>query len=135
MKYYIAGPMTNQPYHNVPAFLEAAAVLRSDGLSVIVPCEMDGQEYMDKAMQDPTGKEKFGDTTWGDFLARDTKMIADEADAIVLLPEWHTSQGARLEAFVGMTLNYPIYFYGGDGVLRQCNYDNLLDGIKKELAA
>lgn len=134
MIYYIAGPMTGWPYHNVPAFLEAAKTLRSQGLECVVPIELDGSEYEKHCLNDPTGLAPCEDQrTWGDFLSRDVKAIADELDAVVLLPGWHTSKGARLETFVAMNLGYPIFFYGADGVLHQANYENLMEGISNAI--
>lgn len=104
MKWYIAGPMTGVPQHNVPAFQEAAKYLRRKGHECIVPIELDEAEYpgyIEKALADETGTCSFGDTTWGDFLARDVKTVSDDAEGVCLLTGWHKSKGARLEAYVG----------------------------------
>ena len=110
MKLYIAGPMTGRAYHNVPAFEAAATELRSQGHDCIVPIELDGDEYRDFCLADPTGRAEAPDErTWGDFLARDVKCIADEVEAVVVLPGWRDSKGARLETYVALLTGKPVY--------------------------
>lgn len=114
--YYLAGPMSGRPQFNYPLFIEAAKTLRGKGLTVVSPAEIDDPEDQKVALASKVGdlaefKNETGQT-WGDFLSRDVKMIADtDIDAIVLLPEWETSKGARLEAFVAVNLGYPAYRY------------------------
>jgi hypothetical protein len=101
------------------AFIDAAKSLRADGYDMIVPVELDGAEWMELAASDPTGNKEFPSM----------KEIADNADAVVVLPEWETSKGARLEVFVAMNLNYPVFFYQEDRTLKQLNYDRILTDI------
>ncbi len=105
---YMAGPMTGLPQFNFPAFDALAASLRSAGYAVISPSELDDPEDRAAALASPDGYMHGGhhmNKTWGDFLARDVKLIADgPIDGIVILPRWETSRGARLETFVGRML-------------------------------
>jgi hypothetical protein len=98
MKIYIAGPMTGLPQNNFPAFDAAAAMMRAEGHEIVSPAELDDPSDRDLAMRDlPATK------SWGDFLARDVKLIADSGiEGILLLPDWFKSRGARLEATVGL---------------------------------
>lgn len=107
MKVYIAGPMTGIPQFNFPAFANAAALLRAEGMEVISPHEQDTPAVQAVAWQSPDGKldaaGKVGGETWGDILAKDVKMLADGGiEGIVFLPDWQKSRGARLEATVGL---------------------------------
>lgn len=114
MKLYTAGPMTGHPYFNYPAFIKATEDLRALGYEVISPIELDDQDDRAAALASPNGSiltyTHGTGKTWGDFLARDVKLLADDdIDAVVVLPGWKTSRGARLEVFVGHLCGLPTY--------------------------
>lgn len=114
MRVYIAGPMTGIPQYNFPAFDSYAKTIRWAGHEVVSPSELDDPEDRAAALASPDGAPQtmhgFG-KTWGDLLARDVKLIADDGfEAIVVLPGWQASRGARLETFVGNALcGIPIF--------------------------
>ena len=119
MRVYLAGPMTGIPQFNFPAFDAAARDLRDRGFDVVSPAEMDDPETRRAALASPDGAPGSGTTngeTWGDFLARDVKLIADGGiEAIIVLPGWERSRGARLETFVGAAMcGLPVYSIGDD---------------------
>ena len=69
-------------------------------------------------MASPDGAMGSGSTvkkTWGDFLSRDVKLIADTVGGIIFLPNWEQSRGARLEAFVGILCRHLFAQYWEDG--------------------
>lgn len=115
IKWYLAGPMTGIPQFNYPLFYSAAEILREMGLQIYSPAEMDDPTTVKAAMASKDGSAddyaSDGKGTWGEFLARDVKLIADELGGIILLPNWYKSKGARLEAFVSINCNYPSYEY------------------------
>jgi hypothetical protein len=97
IKYYLAGPMSGIPQSNIPLFDYVTRLLRLQGFDIISPAELDDPQVRARAMANiDTG------LTWGDFLARDVKLIADQAQGIIFLPGWDNSRGARLEATVGL---------------------------------
>lgn len=117
-RYYIAGPMTNIPQFNYPAFDRAAQHLRAAGYEVVSPAEMDDPATRAAALASVDGRPGSGSVngeTWGDFLARDVKLIADTVDGIIVLPGWEKSKGARLEVFVGLLTGKRFGFYSAGG--------------------
>jgi hypothetical protein len=116
MRLYIAGPMTGIKQFNFPAFADAAAALRAAGHEIISPHELDSPEVQAAAMASPDGKlidGKVAGQTWGQILARDVHVVADEVEGIVFLPNWDKSRGARLEAFVGILCSKRFFTYPG----------------------
>lgn len=114
-KAYLAGPMTGYPQFNFPAFFDAAAKLRASGWEIVSPAEIDNEDDKGAALKSKDGDARdvvaMNHKTWGDFLARDVKLIADSGiTAIVFLPGWTDSRGARLEATVGL-LQKGFLFY------------------------
>lgn len=116
MKVYIAGPMTGLPQFNFPAFDALGSRLRSRGFDVVSPAELDDPEDRAAALASPDGHMHDGhhmNKTWGDFLARDVKLLADGGiEAVIVLPGWERSRGARLETFVANRMcGLPVYTY------------------------
>jgi Domain of unknown function (DUF4406) len=118
MKIYLSGPMSNIPQFNFPAFYAAAEELRKQGWEVVSPAELDDQEDKGAALLSTDGDvndRTIVKKTWGDFLARDVKLLADEGiKGIIFLPGWEKSKGARLEAYVGLNLGFVYYEYDPD---------------------
>lgn len=115
MKIYLAGPMSGYPQFNFPAFYAAAKELRNQGWEVVSPAELDDQEDKGAALLSTDGNvndRTIVKKTWGDFLARDVKLLADEGiKGIIFLPGWEKSKGARLEAYVGLNLGFTYHTY------------------------
>jgi hypothetical protein len=141
LKYYLAGPMTNRPQFNYPLFFSVAGRLRGWGLDIHSPAELDSPEIVEMALASETGSsDDYGNMqdngkikdTWGDFLSRDVKLIADSLNGIILLPEWETSKGARLEAFVSLICEYPAYYYI-DGVCVEATYEDIMEKINDSI--
>lgn len=113
MRVYIAGPMTGLPQFNFPAFDALANSLRLAGHDAVSPAELDDPEDRAAALASPDGFMHGGhhmNKTWGDFLARDVKLIADGGiEGIVVLDGWERSRGARLETFVGFLCGLRTY--------------------------
>lgn len=114
MKLYLAGPMSYHPQFNFPLFDEAAHQLRARGYEVVSPAELDDPETRRLALESADGvpggaRGDHNGFTWGDFLARDVKVIGDEVDGVTVMPEWWTSRGARLEAYCCWLSAKPVF--------------------------
>lgn len=105
MKVYIAGPMRGYPQYNFPAFKEARERLREKGYDVVCPAEEDEKEGFDPNCYLEVPPDKYEE-----FLKRDFKMIK-RCDAIVLLPGWDKSEGARSEATYAIGKDIKLMFY------------------------
>lgn len=111
---YVAGPMTGYPQFNFPAFDIVAADLRKRGFKIVSPAELDDPKTRKAALASPDGAPGSGTSngeTWGDFLARDVKLIADKVNGIVVIAGWQNSKGARLETFIAFLCGKPIVHY------------------------
>ncbi|WP_345956747.1 DUF4406 domain-containing protein [Pseudomonas fulva] len=88
---YIAGPMTGLPEFNFPAFHAMAATMRAEGWHVENPAEhghVNGAE-------------------WADYLRFDIGRLST-CEAMMLLPGWSRSRGARLEVHIAKEIGMRI---------------------------
>lgn len=120
MRVYIAGPMTGLPEFNFPAFNAMAEVLRADGWHVENPAEhghVDGAE-------------------WGDYLRCDISRLST-CSAMMLLPGWSSSRGARLEVSIAKELGHEI-LYAVDAEQMPTDFDRVTaerDALQQRLTA
>lgn len=96
---YIAGPMSNLPDMNFPAFHAEAARLRALGFDVVNPAEINA---------DPT-------MGWVECMRRDIAELVT-CDAVRLLPGWMNSRGAKVEAALALDLEMLVYHPGQEVV-------------------
>lgn len=94
MKIYIAGPMTGLPAHNYPAFHEAANALTKKGHVAFNPAgNFSGRLDL------PTEV----------YMRLDIAMLL-QVDAVLFLPGWLQSSGAKLEFDIAVALKLPRYY-------------------------
>jgi Domain of unknown function (DUF4406) len=95
---YLSGGMRGFPDSNKATFLPAAVKLRMQGYRVFNPaekvCENDSNFDIREAFRE--------DTDW----------ICREADAIMLLPGWENSKGAKAEKALAEALGLEVMYYG-----------------------
>jgi len=99
MKIYLAGPMRGIKDFNFPAFHAAAQHLRELGHEVSSPAEKDLSDGFDPTKDKP--KEL------SEYMVHDLAEVC-KAEAVVVLPGWESSQGARLEVMVAMALKKKV---------------------------
>jgi hypothetical protein len=106
---YIAGPMTNVNNHNFPLFDHVAEVLRTAGYFVVSPAEharkvlgsLQTIQKMDKAELEEAVRTKL--------MPTQLAWICSDADAMVMLPGWQQSLGAKAEHALAQWRKIPIY--------------------------
>lgn len=91
---YIAGPMTGLPDFNYPAFNAVAACLRARGLEAVNPAE---------ATPPPSG-------AWIDWMRLAIPQLLG-CEAVMMLPGWGKSRGARIELQIALGLGMPVSFW------------------------
>lgn len=105
MKVYLAGKMTGEPDYGYPKFHTAAAALRAAGYQVVNPAELWGGEI------DPS-------RTWAEYMRRGIQEMLT-CEAVVALPCWHDSRGARVELRLAHELDMPCLLYLGLSFARE----------------
>lgn len=95
---YIAGPMTSIPDFNFPAFQTAAGELYAMGVRHVKHTGHGVPPHPDAARP------------WEDYL-RDALRLMLTCNAVVVLPGWRESRGARLEVYVALELGMPVVEY------------------------
>lgn len=94
LRLYLAGPMTGLPEHNYPAFNALAAKWRDRGYYIWNPTEsFNGRTDLPR----------------NDYLRNDIRALVNEAQAIMLMPGWEHSPGARLELAIAQEFGLPAY--------------------------
>jgi Domain of unknown function (DUF4406) len=103
--------------------------LRSVGWIIVSPAELDDPIDRELALTDKPSRK-----TWGDFLARDIKLIADGGiEAIIFLPYWYNSRGARLEAMVGLLTPKFSFFQYDDRLVYPLNARMVMNHIAAQV--
>lgn len=103
LAFYIAGPMTNYEKYNYPLFERATEYVRDEtGAYVCSPHEIDHGDH-----------GVLGSIPWEEYIRTDLENLLS-CSAIVLLPYWEDSRGARLEQQIARELNFYMFEYQDD---------------------
>lgn len=105
MRVYLAGPMTGHPGLNFAAFADATVELRARGYDVWSPAEADlaaGLDPDETVMEAPR--------PLAEYLVDDLAEVC-RSEAVVVLPGWEASRGARIEVGVARGLGLPVLAY------------------------
>lgn len=110
---YIAGPMRGLPDLNFPAFDAAKADAIARGWDPISPADIDREIGITEEVSVEAAKDPVADAEMRRaFVERDIGALlslrAEEQDAILMLPNWHKSTGAKAEIHVARWLGLQI---------------------------
>ena len=94
MRIYLSGPMRSYPEFNYPAFHKAAVELRGAGHTVWSPAENDTWDGTESGMFRT--------------INMDLSVVVNWAEAVVVLPGWTDSTGARAEVFTAFWAEIPV---------------------------
>jgi len=105
-KVYVSGPITGEPDGNKEEFAAGTTKMRDLGFEVVSPSELDATKNLIAAK---LAAVMPGGDEWAKLVAGDIAHVM-AVDAIVMLPGWTRSQGAKSEAWLAVTLNKPVYY-------------------------
>ena len=104
---YLSGPMTGLPEYNYPAFHKAARALRRAGYRVVNPAELHPHSRLRRWLAAMKARLNLAPSpqfpTWGEYM-RAALVGLLGCEAIVLLPGWEHSRGARCEVSLAAEL-------------------------------
>ena len=123
MTAYIAGPMRGYKDLNFPAFFEAERIALRTFDHVINPARLDKMCGLDET------QFKVSDITpqfLREVVERDIDALlslrAEDGDAIILLPGWRDSKGAKAELAVAQWLGLRVMVLVGNDVVEWGSY-------------
>lgn len=118
---YVAGPIANMPSGNRELFREIEEDLKSKGYSPRVPFDIHPLHVRNvECPIGPLGDQEGFEHTAPCYMRGDIEWMMNSADAVVLIPGWINSSGARVEFITAQACGIPIYFAlkGRSGIYR-----------------
>lgn len=100
---YVAGPMSNRYGFNFHMFDRCKIDLEEKGWTVISPADLD------RAIGFDPYRDKATPEFLHDAMIRDTDAIIHKADAMVMLPDWEQSTGAKAEYHLARWKHIPVF--------------------------
>lgn len=97
---YLSGPMTGYPDLNKPVFERFTKTVQAMGFATVNP--------HDVPPTDKYGLEKIGEPSYDDYLLSDIVALV-KCDGILMLPDWKSSRGARVELEIATTLGHAVF--------------------------
>lgn len=91
---YIAGPMTGYPYYNYKSFHDVESQLNAAGY-----------QYINNPARHFHGNQEL---PWETYIAKAIDVIMN-SEAVVVLPGWYKSVGARLEIAIATAIGNVVY--------------------------
>lgn len=99
--HYLAGPMTGYPEYNYPAFDAATITLRQSGFVIFSPHEVPW----------PEGHNLMAENDLWEYMMRQTDVLLNRCNSIILLGGWASSRGAKQELVKGFRNNFHVFTF------------------------
>ena len=106
MRVYLAGPMTGHPDHNAAGFAAAEDYALAQGWEIASPRRTDPAHDGPCPAGEPH-TAAAGSHPYPCWLKASLRMMLD-CDAVLMLPGWQHSHGARLERTVAEACGVPV---------------------------
>lgn len=107
---YVAGPMSGLPDHNVPAFDAARDRLQEAGFATITPPDI--TRSVGRHIEGIGADGSITEAAYLELVRLDLRELT-QANAMVLLPGWRRSKGAKIEYVVAVQMGLPVYTLEG----------------------
>lgn len=128
LKAYISGPIAGIRDANISEFNDAASLVKAAGVEALIPHDI-VPDHLGACPQD-TIRSGQGGHSWACHLRYDLAAML-ECDAVVMLPGWERSHGARIEHTVAAAVGIPIHYLGDFGSLRTSHGSHLFEAARE----
>ena len=120
MKVYISGKIGEEVISEFTRrkFARAEEMLKGKGHEVFNPTKSGLGIYAEKIAM----TADFATSFYQEILLLDLAQLS-RCDAVLVLPDWHRSPGAKVEIMLAMALGKPIYYEAPNGRLFTLNFD------------
>ncbi len=120
MKVYISGKIgkDHPSLETLAKFKEAEDMLKSKGYEVFNPTTSGLGRHAESLAQAADYETSF----YQEILLLDLVQLS-QCDAVLVLPDWHRSPGAKVEMMLAMALEMPIFYEAPNGRLLPLKFD------------
>lgn len=120
MKFYISGKIgkDNPSLETLAKFKTAEDMLKSKGHKVFNPTTSGLGRHAESLAHTANYETSF----YQEILLLDLAMLS-QCDAVLALPDWHRSPGAKVEMMLAMALEKPIFYEAPNGRLLPLKFD------------
>jgi len=116
LKYYISGPISGYPDGNKDSFYTTHKKLEEISIRTGVNLQIVNPHDLDLVAAPPVDLNP--DAHWIWCMRRDIKALCD-CDAVVLLPGWELSRGARMEVWTAHKFGMPFFRIFDNGLVEE----------------
>lgn len=128
LKIYLSGPISGKPDANYPEFNDAAALVRAAGADPLLPHDI-MPDHLGRCIPDgpiqPHSRHTYACHMRADIIA----MLG--CDAVVMLPLWEQSPGARVEHMTAAACGVPIFYLGEHGSMKTSACSHLFEAVRE----